>query len=1162
MKKKITILTILSLTWFGLNAQFNYKTSGGSVIAGTYTDLGTNGSVIATANTDDANSAAIPIGFTFNYNGIAFTDFILNTNGFIKLGTAAPTSATIFGSASQTAAGGVLLAPTSAGLGNTNCISVLNHDLIGNAGAEYRVVTSGTAPNRICTIQYKDITEKTTTPVVQYASMNFQIRLFETSGIIEFVYGTFTISANPTNFKIAGVGLIGTDTASANTIFMRKGSTGAWNAAVFVLRPVVVAATNQSLAFRNTVNPTAGLTYRFTPTAANDLRVERIEVLGRSAIPFTSPEKVNVRISNVGINAIPAGTNLTVNVTGANPFTNTVSLPAIAAGTSVVVNGGTRSIINLGTDVITATIAADDNTANDVATFSQNVSNDDVSYRTSDPIVGGVGYNTGSGFLGCKYRINPGRLVKAVTVTLSTDAATTGKTIYGVAFDSVANVFRRSPNYVVQAADLGTTLTFNLDTACRVTSGVFYAMLAQTAVTPGYFPMGTQAESSPTRSGTYYGVTGIASTGPVVEYTTLGRFLVGAILDGADYQAQSVSTNAVCPSNNKNIDVTIKNNDFLALNLTTDSVKVTVNVTGPIAQTFTKTINTGTLAIGASQSFNITALADFSALGTYTINANLVSTRDANTANDNSSASVTMALPAVNAGLNQTICSGTTTTLIANGAVSYLWNNGAGSNDTVTVNPTTATTYLVTGTDANGCSNTDTVVVNVNSLPIVNLGSDISTCNASTILDAGNPGATYVWSNAATSQTITVTTNGQYYVTVTDANTCFASDTISVILNSGVATSAISPKTASICSGATASFVGGPSGGAYSVNAPSGVFTGTTAGTFDVVYTVITICGTATDTAKVTVNAAPTVTANASSSAVCIGGSATLTGGGAASYTWNNNVTNGVAFAPTSTLTYTVTGTDANTCSNTATVTVTVNALPVVTANASSSAVCSGNTLTLTGGGAVNYTWSNGVVNGVSFVPLSTTTYVVTGTDANTCSNTATQTVVVNPNPVASLTAPVSAPCAGTPITLTGLPAGGTYSVVSGNPSALTGNTFNAPSTGTYSIAYTSTNGFGCSDSAQFTFTVNCILGINNINGTNITLSVTPNPTNGMVNLKIENAAFNKAMIKVLGMNGQLLETLEYSGEQTVDLTKYASGVYYLSLSNDQFNKTVKIVKQ
>src|SRR5690606_16726401 len=76
-------------------AQLNYRPNSATNVATTYTDLGTSGSAITVANNDNANSAATPIGFTFNYNGLAFTEFVLNTNGFIKLGNTTPSATTL-----------------------------------------------------------------------------------------------------------------------------------------------------------------------------------------------------------------------------------------------------------------------------------------------------------------------------------------------------------------------------------------------------------------------------------------------------------------------------------------------------------------------------------------------------------------------------------------------------------------------------------------------------------------------------------------------------------------------------------------------------------------------------------------------------------------------------------------------------------------------------------------------------------------------------------------------------------------------------------------------------------------------------------------------------------------------------------------------------------
>ena len=134
-----------------------------------------------------------------------------------------------------------------------------------------------------------------------------------------------------------------------------------------------------------------------------------------------------------------------------------------------------------------------------------------------------------------------------------------------------------------------------------------------------------------------------------------------------------------------------------------------------------------------------------------------------------------------------------------------------------------------------------------------------------------------------------------------------------------------------------------------------------------------------------------------SNQTICAGNPVTLNGTGATSYSWNNGVVNGVPFIPNATQTYTITGTDAFGCTNSAQVTVTVMiiALPSVSAG-SNQTICTGSPITLNGTGATNYSWNNGVVNGIPFTPIATQTYTVTGTDTNGCTNTAQVTIIVN----------------------------------------------------------------------------------------------------------------------------------------------------------------------
>jgi len=129
---------------------------------------------------------------------------------------------------------------------------------------------------------------------------------------------------------------------------------------------------------------------------------------------------------------------------------------------------------------------------------------------------------------------------------------------------------------------------------------------------------------------------------------------------------------------------------------------------------------------------------------------------------------------------------------------------------------------------------------------------------------------------------------------------------------------------------------------------------------------------------------------------LCAGESTTLTALGAETYTWSTGATNDtVSLNPVSTGTYYLAG-GGITCpiKDTVFFTITVNPLPTVGATANPPNICPGSQITLSGSGASTYTWSNGVVNGVSFTsPTVTTTYTVTGSDNNGCIDSTTITV-------------------------------------------------------------------------------------------------------------------------------------------------------------------------
>ena len=246
-------------------AQIGQTVTGATNVAGTYTDLGTTGTVITTANTDNANSAAQNIGFTFGFNGVAFTQFVLNTNGAIRLGSAAPSSAALYYDNSTTTTAVDPLQSTNAA--DVNLILPFNADLIagsGTGGAEYRVVTTGNTGARVCTIQWKNVADKAGTGAAnaqQLSNFSFQVKLYEATGTVEFVYGTATASTATATARFADVGLKGSGIGLTGQLLLAsKANTVAWSAATF--RSSNYGA--NTFDYANTPLPDAGRTYRFT----------------------------------------------------------------------------------------------------------------------------------------------------------------------------------------------------------------------------------------------------------------------------------------------------------------------------------------------------------------------------------------------------------------------------------------------------------------------------------------------------------------------------------------------------------------------------------------------------------------------------------------------------------------------------------------------------------------------------------------------------------------------------------------------------------------------------------------------------------------------------------------------------------------------------------
>lgn len=177
-------------------------------------------------------------------------------------------------------------------------------------------------------------------------------------------------------------------------------------------------------------------------------------------------------------------------------------------------------------------------------------------------------------------------------------------------------------------------------------------------------------------------------------------------------------------------------------------------------------------------------------------------TVSAGTCGDTDSVTVNVyPVPSADAGLDQSICDGQSTTLTASGGDTYVWStsqNGA----TISVSPSVTTTYYVTVT-SNGCSDVASVAVTIIAAPAAYAGLDQTICEGDTVTLTATGGTTYLWSNSAVGATTDVSPNTTtiYYVTVSDTNGCTAED--DVIINVLSIPNAFAGQDVNICLGDT-----------------------------------------------------------------------------------------------------------------------------------------------------------------------------------------------------------------------------------------------------------------------------------------------------------------------------------------------------------------------
>ena len=429
--------------------------------------------------------------------------------------------------------------------------------------------------------------------------------------------------------------------------------------------------------------------------------------------------------------------------------------------------------------------------------------------------------------------------------------------------------------------------------------------------------------------------------------------------------------------------------------------------------------------------------------------------------------------PQITAGGATTFCAGGDVVLTASGGTTYLWSTGETTNS-ITVSQ--SGTFSVTASN-DGCNSTSAdMIVTVNPLPqpTISANGSLTFCAGGSVELTSSPAASYLWSNGATTAAITVTTTGNYSVTVTDGNGCTGTSPATAVTVNSIPVPVISASgPTTFCAGGSVTL--NATGGTtylWSTGETTSSINVNTAGTYDfIAYNGSCSANSSSITVSVNSLPTPTITANGST-AFCQGGSVDLTSSNAVSYLWNDGSTT-QTITVTQGNSYSVTVTDANGCSGTSNSIVTsVYSLPNAAFTASQSGFCPGGsniTLTATDNSLVDYDWYLGgnpiqLNGGTTLVATNPGTYSLNTTNANGCSAISSLVLTTVMLPTVTVSAPVSSFCSGSAVTVSAnLVNGATYQWYLNNQpigsAILEGNTYTANVAGDYSVSVITAEG-------------------------------------------------------------------------------------------------------
>jgi hypothetical protein len=587
--------------------------------------------------------------------------------------------------------------------------------------------------------------------------------------------------------------------------------------------------------------------------------------------------------------------------------------------------------------------------------------------------------------------------------------------------------------------------------------------------------------------------------------------------------------------------------------------------------------------------------------GSYTISAIVIASGDNMRTNDSTGVRIsvsqaTTVAPTISVTGSTNICPGQSVLLTAPTATVYRWSNGATTASITVNNPGSYTLQVGSNVACLSPVSAPVVVtapINGTPRPTISTSGSTSFCNGSAISVTltSSTSDQYMWSNGATTQSITVTAAGNYYVytTLTSAGCrSFNSDTVRVTTTAAIATPTINASGATtFCTGGNVILTSsaGPAGCTYlwsESGTPLAITTRactvTTSGTYTVQVVNLgcsSIASTATVVSATPAPSAVAITAGGPTS-VCAGNTVVLTAPAGSSYRWLNGTTpipgqTGNTFTATASGVYTVQA-GSGSCFSPSSNAITVVVAPVIAAptinNSGTSAICSGSTTTLTasgGGVGAHYIWSTGDTT-ASIVVRTAGIITVRSVVLGQCSSAASAPLAITILPVDAVPT----------VTVTGniLTASGSFStgtffewlkdgrVIPGNST----NTLNISSdanTGIHSYQVRSVRLNSCKSDAS---TASVINGISSAINRSSELKAFPIPTSNTLHISLPNVEGTKVAVRLIDNLGKevYFDEVSVAGSLATDINvnNLSAGMYQLLVNGDKLAVSKTIIKK